>query len=105
MPHTMVIFGASGDLTSRKLIPALYMLFKQKRLPPETRIVGNSRSKFTSEAWREELAKSTQKFLESEFDAATWKAFAENIYYIPGDIDKPDDFQNLKKICGEIEKG
>src|SRR5215207_6125088 len=105
MPHTMVIFGASGDLTSRKLIPALYTLFKRKRLPPQTRIVGNARSKFTSEAWRNELAKTTAKFAESDFDAATWKEFAQNVFYQPGDIDKPDDFQTLKKTLTDLEKG
>lgn len=105
MPHTMVIFGASGDLTSRKLIPALYTLFKRKRLPPQTRIVGNARSKFTSEAWREELAKTTAKFAEGDFDAATWKEFSQNVFYQPGDIDRPDDFQTLKKTLADLERG
>src|SRR4051794_29711498 len=105
MPHTMVIFGASGDLTSRKLIPALYMLFKQKRLPPQTRVVGNARSKFTSESWRADLAKSTEKFLTTEFDPGVWKEFSQSLFYQPGDIDKPDDFQQLKKTLADLEKG
>ena len=58
MVHTIVIFGASGDLTSRKLVPALYSLFAKGRLPKGTRIVGVARTKFTNEAWREELAAS-----------------------------------------------
>jgi len=48
---TIVIFGASGDLTSRKLIPALYQLQRKKRLPPEVRIIGFSRSEFSHESW------------------------------------------------------
>ena len=56
MAHTIVIFGASGDLTSRKLIPALYELHRKKRLPENTRIVGFSRTKYTDDAWREKLA-------------------------------------------------
>jgi len=84
MPHTLVIFGASGDLTSRKLIPALYSLYHKKRLPKGTRIVGVARTKFTSEAWRQELAASTQKFADKDFDAATWEAFAANIFYQNG---------------------
>jgi glucose-6-phosphate 1-dehydrogenase len=101
----MVIFGASGDLTSRKLIPALYMLFKQKRLPPQTRVVGNARSKFSSESWRDELAKSTQKFLKTEFDAGVWKDFSQNLFYQPGDIDKAEDFQQLKRMLADLEQG
>jgi glucose-6-phosphate 1-dehydrogenase len=105
MSHTIVIFGASGDLTSRKLIPALYMLFKQKRLPDQTRILGNARSKFTKEAWRDELAKSTQKFVEGEFNDATWREFAQSIFYQPGDIDQAEDFQKLKVTLADLEKG
>src|SRR5688500_17532281 len=105
MAHTFVIFGASGDLTSRKLIPALYLLNKRKRLPADTRIVGYSRSKFTSEAWREELVKTTQKFAEKDFDTASWQQFAQQIFYQPGDIDKPGDFEALKSQLAELEAG
>jgi glucose-6-phosphate 1-dehydrogenase len=105
MPHTIVIFGASGDLTSRKLIPALYSLHRKGRLPKSTRIVGVSRTKFTSEAWRGELTQTTQKFAGKEFDAAAWAAFAANIFYHPGDIDQPADFLALSKLLDELEGG
>ena len=55
MAHTIVILGASGDLTSRKLIPALYGLFRKKRLPEATRIVGFARTPFSHDKWREKL--------------------------------------------------
>jgi len=58
-PCVVVIFGASGDLTSRKLIPALYLLAHKGRLPKQTRIIGVARSKFTNESWRTELEEST----------------------------------------------
>lgn len=103
MVHTFVIFGASGDLTSRKLIPALYLLHKRKRLPENTRIVGYSRSKFSSESWREELTKTTQKFAGKDFDPADWQAFAQRIDYQPGDIDKPADFESLKSTLARLE--
>lgn len=105
MPCTLVIFGASGDLTSRKLIPALYLLSRKARLPEGTRILGVARSKFTNEAWRAELEQSTQKFLGKEFDATAWKAFAANVFYHPGDIDKGGDFQALAKLLDDLEKG
>ena len=63
MTQTIVIFGASGDLTSRKLIPALYALHHKKRLPPDTRIVGFARTPFSHEAWRQRLAESTARFV------------------------------------------
>jgi glucose-6-phosphate 1-dehydrogenase len=105
MPYSLVIFGASGDLTSRKLIPALYLLHKKGRLPKGTRIVGVARTKFTHDAWREDLAASTQKYLKAAFDPATWQAFAANIYYQPGDIDKAEDFAGLGKLLDELEGG
>ena len=54
-PCTIVIFGASGDLTARKLIPALYHLAKDKQMPPTFRIIGFARREKTDESWRQEL--------------------------------------------------
>jgi len=100
---TVVIFGASGDLTSRKLIPALYELARKKRLPPNTRIVGSARSKFTHEEFRKSLTESTAKFAGKEFEREVWDAFVPNIYYHSGDIGTADDYQALKKLLDEIE--
>ena len=105
MPHTVIIFGASGDLTSRKLIPALYSLYVKGRLPPATRIVGVARTKFSHEEWRKELTATTQKFAGKEFDAAKWESFAANVFYHPGNIDKIDDFKSLSKFLDELEAG
>src|SRR5436190_17686326 len=105
MPHTLVIFGASGDLTSRKLIPALYSLFHKGRLPKPTRVIGVARTEFTHDAWRKELEESTRKFAGKQFDAASWQSFAANVYYHPGNIDKPDDFKALAKLLDELEAG
>ncbi len=103
MPNTIVIFGASGDLTSRKLIPALYQLYRKKRLPDQTRVVGFSRTPFTHEAWRNKLGESTQQFLKQDFDPAVWAKFAANVYYQTGDLDQTDDLVALAKTLGEIE--
>jgi glucose-6-phosphate 1-dehydrogenase len=105
MAHSLVIFGASGDLTSRKLIPALYRLHLKGRLPKETRIVGVSRTKLTSEAWRKELQETTQKFAGQEFDAASWQAFAGSVFYQPGDIDSPASFAEVAKLVDLLEGG
>ncbi len=103
MAHTIIIFGASGDLTSRKLIPAIYSLHKKKRLPEATQIVGVSRSEYDHDQWREMLRESTQKFANSAFDDATWDEFAKQVYYHPGDISEANDFETLAEFLRSIE--
>jgi glucose-6-phosphate 1-dehydrogenase len=104
MPHTFIIFGASGDLTQRKLIPSLYQLFRKKRLPKDTRIVGFSRTEFTHDVWRADLAGTTATHLGPDFDATIWDAFSQCIFYHAGDIGQTDDFTRLAKFLNEIEK-
>ncbi len=105
MSHTIVIFGASGDLTSRKLIPALYRSFQRGRLPKPTRIVGVSRSQFSDEDWRKELASTTQQFAKRDFTTESWEAFASHIFYQPGDIANEQDFGALSERLRKIEEG
>ncbi|MFZ5833123.1 MAG: glucose-6-phosphate dehydrogenase [Planctomycetota bacterium] len=103
MPHTIVIFGASGDLTSRKLIPALYELYRKKRLPPATRVIGFSRTPFSHDAWREKLAGTTAYFVGKTFDRNLWNEFCRSIFYHAGDIENPEDFPKLRDSLNEIE--
>jgi len=103
MSHSMVIFGASGDLTSRKLIPALYRQFQRGRLPNPTRIVGVARSAFTTEQWRAQLTESTAKYVKNDFHNDTWQAFSQNIFYQPGDIGNEGDFHKLAAFLTEVE--
>jgi glucose-6-phosphate 1-dehydrogenase len=105
MGHSIVIFGASGDLTSRKLVPALYELHRKKRLPEETRIVGFSRTPFTHEAWRERLAESTAGFVGDTFDGSAWESLASRIFYHAGDISRAEDFESLGRFLKELEDG
>jgi glucose-6-phosphate 1-dehydrogenase len=103
MAHSIVIFGASGDLTSRKLIPALYLMHKKGRLPPETSVVGFARSEFSHDDWRNSLAETTAKFSGSDFDAASWNKFAQRLYYHRGDIEQAADFTSLAHFLDELE--
>jgi len=106
MAHTIVIFGASGDLTSRKLVPALYNLKRNGLLPPETRIVGFSRTPMSDDAWRATLRESTAKHAEGDpLDDASWREFAETIHYQPGDISRSEDFQGLADRLRVLEDG
>ncbi len=103
MPNTIVIFGASGDLTSRKLIPALFRLFQKQRLPNQTRIVGVSRTKFESEAWRQQLEETTRQFTGNLYDQEDWNRFRENVFYHAGDLQSVADLKDLQKFLKSIE--
>lgn len=105
MAHSIVIFGASGDLTSRKLIPALYSLHRKRRLPPNCRVVGVSRTSLSSDAWREQLGTAAAQHLGKEFDAESWTRFAPCIEYLAGDIGVPEDFSRLGQTLNTLEQG
>ena len=103
MSHSVVIFGASGDLTSRKLVPALYSLFRAGTLPPETRVIGYSRTAMSDDAWRASLRETTVKHAEGGFDAAAWEAFAPRIHYQPGDVGSRADMEGLRTRLAALE--
>lgn len=105
MAHSVVIFGASGDLTSRKLIPALYGLFRRGRLPQNTRILGTARSSFTDETWRNQLTETTQSFAGSSFDLETWREFTQSVHYCSTDIEQAGDFRRLSQKLNDMENG
>jgi len=94
---TIVIFGASGDLTSRKLIPALYHLCLEKQMPPDYRIIGLARREKTDESWRQELRKALDQFSRTKpVDDGVWKDFAEHIHYLPGDLTDDSVYKSLE---------
>ena len=103
MNYSIVIFGASGDLTSRKLVPALYSLFCKERLPENTRVIGFSRTEYTDTAWREALADTTARFLGSSFDREAWLRFAQFVHYQPGDLAEGLDLLALGQRLSELE--
>ncbi len=105
MSNTLVIFGASGDLTSRKLVPALYQLFRKGRLDEPIRVVGFSRSSFTHDQWRDKLAETTATFAGKSFNAEQWAEFAKQVFYHQGDIGKPDDFLALREFLDKLDDG
>jgi glucose-6-phosphate 1-dehydrogenase len=97
-PCSIVIFGASGDLTARKLIPALYHLFKEKQLPPAFRIIGFARREKTDESFRAELRAALDQFSRTQpVDAAVWSEFAGHVVYCMGDLTDPAAYQKLEQ--------
>ena len=95
-PCSIVIFGASGDLTARKLIPALYHLFKDNQMPENFRIVGFARREKTDDSWRKELREALDQFSRTKpVDDAVWSKFAANISYCCGDLTDAAAYQKL----------
>jgi glucose-6-phosphate 1-dehydrogenase len=83
----MVIFGASGDLNKRKLLPALYRLAYERRLPSTFSVIGSSRSELSDDAFREAMRQAVKQFLEdSPFDEDLWSSFAQNLHFVAGDL-------------------
>lgn len=103
MAQTIIIFGASGDLTQRKLVPALYELHRKGRLPRDTRVVGFSRTPMTDDQWREHLAAASERFLGANFDRQAWHIFARMLFYQPGDLQRLEDFGGLASRLAELE--
>src|SRR3712207_9201119 len=87
-PGVMVIFGASGDLTARKLVPALYDLAAQRRLPMEFAVVGISRTEMSHEEFRERLRDALEKHRSGQVSDDVWESFSKGIYYLRGDSKK-----------------
>lgn len=100
-PTAVVIFGASGDLTSRKLIPALYNLSADEYLPQPFAVIGVSRTPMSHEEFRAKLKESASKFSRSKLSEEVWKRFSESVFYLPMDVEKPEDF---KKLHAFLEK-
>jgi glucose-6-phosphate 1-dehydrogenase len=102
-PCAMVIFGASGDLTKRKLIPALYNLAKDNLLSKEFALVGFARNEMSSEDFRSKLGAEIRQFATTSVDDGLWQWFSERLYYVSGEFADPAAFQRLKTQLKEIE--
>lgn len=103
-PFAMVILGAHGDLTKRKLLPALYALYLQDLLPKDFAIVGLSRTAMTDEAFRDFMGDSLKKYASDlKFEQDTWDRFAKTLYYLPADVSKKEDMQLLSDKLNELK--
>jgi glucose-6-phosphate 1-dehydrogenase len=111
-PCAMVIFGATGDLTKRLVMPALYNLARTKVLPEQFALIGVARAEGTAESWRDELYGSLKSFVGNDatefnidhIDEAVWKRLAEKIVYVRGDLTKPELYDKLRSALEEAEK-
>src|SRR5215813_6285677 len=103
-PCVMVILGASGDLTKRKLIPALYNLAKDNLLSREFALIGFARPEMTAEQFREKCTEDIKQFATGQIDPDVWHWFARRMYYVQGDFSDPGAFQKLRTLLQEVDK-
>ena len=103
-PCTMIIFGATGDLTKRKLFPALYNLAKLKFLPDNFAIVGVGRQEMTSEEFRSKIKGDLYEFVGKDIDKDLLKWFDERTHYTGGDFAQKKTFSQLKKLLKDLDK-
>jgi glucose-6-phosphate 1-dehydrogenase len=104
-PTIFVIFGASGDLTWRKLIPALYNLHLDGWMPDRIIVLGLDRAEMANDEFRNHLQAGVDKnSRRGKVDKKLWNAFAENLFFIKADFEDDKSFTNLAKRLAKIEK-
>ena len=102
-PAIIVIFGASGDLTQRKLIPAIYQIRRERRLPSEMTIVGVARRDWTHDYFRQHLKDGIEEFGNGVGNEELWNDFVQGIFYCSGNMDEPESYEKLKKFLAELD--
>ena len=108
----MVIFGATGDLTKRLVVPALYNLLRTSVLPKQFALIGVARSDETVESWRDQLydmlksfvGRAGAEFNADHIDEDAWKQLAAKMTYVRGDLTKPELYDNLRNVLSQAEK-
>ncbi len=105
LPTSIVIFGASGDLTKRKLIPSLFNLFRKGRMPKKFRIIGSGNTPFTDEQFQAHLLEALKSFASFQFTDQEWAAFLPNLTYKTGRYTDLADFRKLGDFMTAWEGG
>ncbi len=103
-PTAVVIFGASGDLTARKLIPAVYNLAADNLLPPDFHFIGYGRKEMTDDAFRDLATEAIKEFSRRELSSDVWGRVAARTSYVAGGYDDPEAFDRLAQHLDEIEQ-
>jgi glucose-6-phosphate 1-dehydrogenase len=104
-PLILVLFGASGDLAARKLVPAIYRQYKERRLPQEFAIVGVARREWTHELYREKMRAAMEEFAPKDFPPeASWNEFASRLYYSPLNIEERDSYERLNELLLQLDE-
>jgi glucose-6-phosphate 1-dehydrogenase len=104
-PNAMVIFGGSGDLAHRKIIPALYNLELNRLLPQHFAVVGVSRSSYSDDEYRADMRKAVEEFSRTRpIQPQVWESFASRLYYITGSTDDPATYGKVGDLLERMER-
>src|SRR5881275_620518 len=103
-PCAIVIFGATGDLTHRKLIPALYNLAAAGELPPAVTVVGFARRPKSDDEFRKELEKTTKQFSRQDVREDIWKTFSQSLFYHQSEFENESGYQSLAQRLNKIDE-
>ncbi|MBN1121316.1 MAG: glucose-6-phosphate dehydrogenase [Anaerolineae bacterium] len=104
-PVTVVIFGATGDLTARKLVPALYSLVQEDQISPHFEIVGFARRDWADDFFREKMFEGVtrfSRFAEHAADSALWGQFSAHLHYVQGNFDQPERYRELDRTIAGL---
>jgi hypothetical protein len=103
-PCTLVIFGASGDLTHKKLMPALYALMFRRLMPPRFAIVGVARTEGTDDSWRADMEDAVKKYARDGFRQDVWDELAPNMRYVSTDFADEGGEDRLEQMIESCEQ-
>src|SRR6516165_1053742 len=103
-PCVMIIYGASGDLTKRKLLPALVNLAKESLLSQQFAIIGFAFDQMTTDSFRQKLTEGVKELSSAPLDEKLWAWFVERIYYVQGDFSEAAAYQRLKEQIAAAQK-
>ena len=103
LPTSIIIFGASGDLTQRKLVPSLFHLYRKGRLPKQFRIVGYGNTDYSDGQFRSHLGEGMKQFSSFDYKDENWDSFASNLSYLQGRYTDLADFKRLADFLKEWE--
>ena len=103
-PCAMVIFGAGGDLTKRKLVPALYNLAKSQLLSQNFAVVGFARGDLNTESFRQKMSQDIQEFATGSVEPEIWNWFVRRLYFIPGDFQDASAYAQLRAQLDQVDQ-
>lgn len=103
-PFCLILFGASGDLSKRKIIPSLYRLSKDELLPKGFFILGAARTELDHSTFRAMMRDAVQAAFPEDFDAGAWNAFERKLYFVKVEYDRVDMYRAMKESIAKIEK-
>jgi len=104
-PTAMVVFGGSGDLAHRKIVPALYNLELHRLLPQNFAFVGSSRSEYSNEEYRADMRKAVEEFSRTQpIQHQVWESFASRLHYIPGSSSDPDTYRRIGDLLDRFDR-